>query len=63
MVKKRYKTIAVICKTDKEAENVYNSLTKYGIDIIHIKTSDIEYNGGVFVLTSSLSKGLDLTQY
>ena len=58
-LKKGYKTIAVICKTDKEAENVYNSLTKYGIDITHIKASDVEYNGGVFVLTSALSKGLE----
>lgn len=56
---KGYKTVAVICKTDKEAENTYNSLSKYGIDIKHIKASDIDYNGGVFVLTSALSKGLE----
>ena len=56
---KGYKTVAVICKTDKEAENNYNSLSKYGIDIKHIKASDIDYNGGVFVLTSALSKGLE----
>jgi len=56
---KGYQTIAVICKTDKEAENTYNSLSKYGIDITHIKASDVDYNGGVFVLTSALSKGLE----
>lgn len=27
---KGYKTVAVICKTDKEAEKTYNSLSKYG---------------------------------
>ena len=56
---KGYKTIAVICKTDKEAENTYKSLSKYGIDITHINASDVDYNGGVFVLTSALSKGLE----
>lgn len=56
---KGYQTIAIICKTDKEAENTYNSLSKYGIDITHIKASDADYNGGVFVLTSALSKGLE----
>lgn len=56
---KGYQTIAVICKTDKEAENTYNSLSKYGIGITHIKANDVDYNGGVFVLTSELSKGLE----
>lgn len=56
---KGYKTVAVICKTDKEAEKTYNSLSKYGIDITNIKSSDVEYSGGVFVLTSALSKGLE----
>ena len=56
---KGYKTVAVICKTDKEAEKTYNSLSKYVIDITNIKSSDVEYNGGVFVLTSALSKGLE----
>lgn len=56
---KGYKTIAVICKTDKEAENTYKSLSNCGIDITHIKASDVDYNGGVFVLTSALSKGLE----
>ncbi|MDD5865294.1 MAG: RNA polymerase recycling motor HelD [bacterium] len=58
-INKGYKTLAIICKTDKEAENVYNSLKKFGIDITHIKANDMEYNGGVFVLTSELSKGLE----
>lgn len=56
---KGYKTVAVICKTDKEAEKTYNSLSKYGIDIINIKSSDVKYSGGVFVLTSALSKDLE----
>ena len=59
LINKKYKTIAVICKTDKESEFVYNSLSKFGIDITHIKANDLEYNGGVFVLTSALSKGLE----
>lgn len=56
---KGYKTIAVICKTDKEAEKIYKSLSKYQIDITHIKASNDDYNGHVFVLTSALSKGLE----
>lgn len=58
-IEKGYKTIAIICKTDKEATMVYDSLNKNGINITHITAKDEEYNGGVFVLTSALSKGLE----
>ena len=58
-VNKGYKTIAIICKTDKESEMNYNSLSKNMTDITHIKANDTDYKGGVFVLTSALSKGLE----
>lgn len=58
-INKGYKTIAIICKTDKEAETTYKNLSKFGIEITYIKANDTCYNGGVCVLTSSLSKGLE----
>jgi len=58
-LEKGYKSIAIICKTDKEAINTYKSLKNQGINITHITAKDNEYNGGVFVVTSALSKGLE----
>ena len=54
-----YKTIAIICKNEKEAKNVYESLISKNIEATHITTKDNEYNGGICVLTSALAKGLE----
>lgn len=56
---KDYKSIAVICKTPLESEMVYNQLKDKVKDITHISGDDVVYNGGVCVLTSYLSKGLE----
>src|SRR5574344_249223 len=58
-LEKGYKTIAIICKTDSEAKKVFDSLKNQGLNITQITAKDEEYNGGVFVLTSALSKGLE----
>lgn len=58
-LEKRYKSIAIICKNDKEATNVYKILSSKGIDIKHITSKENDYNGGLVVLTSALSKGLE----
>lgn len=58
-LEKGYKTIAIICKTENEAENLYNSLKNVGLDIKHIGLSDTDYKGGVFTITSAASKGLE----
>lgn len=54
-----YKTIAIICKNEKEAKKVYDSLISENIDATHITAKDNEYNGGICVLTSALANGLE----
>jgi DNA helicase-2/ATP-dependent DNA helicase PcrA len=56
-----YKSIAIICKTSKEAKNVYINLKK-----VHRKTSVklIDYNSdeiqqGIIVIPAYMSKGLE----
>ena len=58
-INKGYKTIAIICKTDKEAQEVYANLCKKGIDAKYISANDSQYSGGIFVLTSASAKGLE----
>ena len=58
-LEKGYKSIAIICKNDKEASNVYKTLSSKGIDIKHITSKENDYNGVLVVLTSALSKGLE----
>lgn len=56
---KGYKTIAIICKTEKEAEEVYKNIKSYGLDIKYLSNKDKDYKGGIFVLTSASAKGLE----
>ena len=58
-ISKGYKSIAIICKTDKESLSVYQSLKDKGINIKIINEKDEKYEGGVYVITSALSKGLE----
>lgn len=58
-IDKGYKSIAIICKTDKEASNVYQSLKKKGLNLKIINEKDDKYEGGIYVVTSALSKGLE----
>ena len=54
-----YKTIAIICKDELEAQNTHQYLTNNGIDCKYISNDDSKYEGNIFVITVSSSKGLE----
>lgn len=58
-INKGYKTIAIICKDDKEVKLMEKKLLDANLDVKSLSLNDKEYNGGLFVLTSSASKGLE----
>ncbi|MCI5703219.1 MAG: ATP-binding domain-containing protein [Erysipelotrichaceae bacterium] len=57
-IKSRYKTIAIITKTQEEANNVYGKL-KEKIKINLINSSNLNYDSDLNILPSYLSKGLE----
>lgn len=59
MKEKGYMTIALICKTEKEAKALHKSLINKNIEAKYICDKDTEYSGDLFVLTSASSKGLE----
>ena len=59
LLDKNYQSIAVICKDDKETKNVYNKLKKLGLNITEISEKNEEFNGGLCIMPSYLSKGLE----
>ncbi len=54
-----YKTIAVICKDELEAQRVNEELIGKGINSTYISNKDNRFDGGVFVLTVASAKGLE----
>lgn len=55
---RNYRTIAVICKSARESEAVYASLS--GVeDIKLIKSASLEYEHGVIVIPAYLAKGIE----
>ncbi|MDU5081495.1 MAG: ATP-binding domain-containing protein [Bacillota bacterium] len=55
-----HKSIAVICKTTEESTKVYQALKNVMDDNIHLITDkDTSYGGGVVVIPTYLSKGLE----
>lgn len=52
-----YKTIAIICKNEKEATLINNKLADKNIK--NITDSDTEYKGGICTIPSYLAKGLE----
>lgn len=52
-----YKTIAIICKNEEEAQELYIKLEMN--DIKNITLNDTEYNGGICIIASYLAKGLE----
>ncbi len=54
-----YKTIAVICKDDNEAQKVQEELSSSKINSKYISNKDKEYESGVFVLSVTSAKGLE----
>lgn len=56
---KGYKTIAIICKDSHETDKVYNKLKKMGVNIHKISEEDQTYEGGLCIMPTYLSKGLE----
>lgn len=57
-IEKGLKSIAIITNTQNEAENIYDELIDK-IKVSIINDSNQEYNGGICIITSKLSKGLE----
>ena len=56
--KKGYKSIAIICKEDKEVSKYYEHL-KSKIEITKLDENSLSYDGGVCILPIALAKGLE----
>lgn len=56
---KNLKNIAIIGKTVKDCEEIFKELKDFDEDIHIISDKDSEYNGGISVVPSYLSKGLE----
>ena len=56
---KGYKSIAIITKDEKETTKQWKELTNAGIDIRKISYQDTTYDGGLCIMPSYLSKGLE----
>lgn len=54
-----YKTIAIICKTSDEVDEIYNKLHKDGIDVHNIEKESEEFESGICILTCFMAKGLE----
>jgi DNA helicase II / ATP-dependent DNA helicase PcrA len=54
-----HKSIAIICKTPKESKNIYEKLKSFDFKLEYIMDDNETYNGGICILTSYLSKGLE----
>lgn len=57
-LKNKYKTVAIITKTQNETNDLYEEL-KDQIDINLINSSNLNYNSNINILPSYLSKGLE----
>ena len=56
---KGYKSIAIICKDESEATSVFNYLKKNNIAANYLNNNEDTYYGGISILTSADSKGLE----
>ena len=54
-----HKSIAIICKTPSESKNIYENLKLFNFKLEYILDDNESYNGGICILTSYLSKGLE----
>ena len=59
LLDKEYQSVAIICKDEKETNEVYNKLNKLGLDLSIITEKNEEYHGGLCIIPSYLSKGLE----
>lgn len=56
---KEYKSIGIICKTEKEALKLYKELLKHNIKVSYLENSSTKYAGGTCIMTCQSSKGLE----
>ncbi|MEE3343136.1 MAG: UvrD-helicase domain-containing protein [Bacilli bacterium] len=56
---KEYNSIAIITKDEEESNNLYSKLKDYNLNITNITNYDTYYQGGICIITSYLSKGLE----
>lgn len=56
---KKYLSIAIICKDEKESKLIYKELMDNDIKVTNITSTSLEYNSGICVVPSYLSKGLE----
>ncbi len=56
---KEYKSVGIICKRAEDCQETKEFLDKEGINTTLITSDDSEYKGGICILTSELSKGLE----
>lgn len=59
LLDKDYQSIAIICKDDKETHDIYSKLKKMRLNISEITEKNEQYNGGLCIMPSYLSKGLE----
>ena len=59
LLNKNYQTIAIICKDEAETDRIYKKINKLGININRISEKNEEYKGGICIMPSYLSKGLE----
>lgn len=59
LLDKEYQSIAIICKDEKESTETYKKLSKLGLDVSIINEKNEEYHGGLCIMPSYLSKGLE----
>ena len=59
LLDKGYQSIGIICKDDLETKRIYENLRKVGISASIITEKNEEYYGGLSILPSYLSKGLE----
>lgn len=52
-------TIAIISRTEKESESIYNKLQDAGLHLTFIDAKQRDYQGGISILPVHLSKGLE----
>lgn len=56
---KEYNSIAIITKDEEESNNLYSKLKEYDPNINNITGYETYYHGGICIITSYLSKGLE----
>lgn len=59
LLDKEYQSIAIICKDEEETKMAYKKLNKLGLEVSAITEKNEEYHGGLCIMPSYLSKGLE----